>query len=139
MDQLGTFVSAHWALVAAFFVLLVLVVQSFLGARGINSVGPIEAVELMNRQSAVVLDVRTDDEFKAGHVVNAVHVPVGLLSGRLQELDKFKTQPVVVYCHTGHRSAQACAVLRKEGFASIYKMAGGMTAWQKANLPVVKG
>lgn len=139
MEQLLTFAAQQWYLLLALAVIIAMLVHSFIGARGVKNVPPSEAVTLINRQNAVVLDVRTDDEFKQGHIINSLHIPVGLLASRINELERHKTQPLVVVCRTGQRSTQACSILRKQGFVSLYGLAGGIVAWQGANLPLAKG
>jgi len=139
MEQLLTFAAQQWYLLLALVVIIAMLVHSFVGSVGMKNVPPSEAVALMNRQHAVVLDVRTDDEFKQGHVINSVHIPVGMLASRINELERHKSHPLVVVCRTGQRSTQACSILRKHGFESLYGLAGGIVAWQGANLPLAKG
>lgn len=139
MEQLLTFAAQQWHLLLALVVIIALLAHSFLSSMGIKNVPPNEAVALINRQNAVVLDVRTDDEYKQGHIINSIHIPVGLLARRINELEPHKAQPLVVVCRTGQRSIQACSLLRKQGFAALYALAGGITAWQAANLPLAKG
>ena len=105
---------------------------------GIGEVEPAEAVMLINREHALVLDVREDAEFAAGHVAEAKHIPLGQLTSRLAELEKWKDKPIVINCQSGMRSSNACAVLRQNGFARVFNLAGGIAAWQAAKLPVVK-
>jgi len=100
------------------------------------SVSPQDATLLINRQDALVLDVRTPEEFGKGHILNARNVPLGQLEGRTGELQKHKAKPVIV-CEDGVRSGGAAA-LRKAGFDKVYTLAGGISAWQQAGLPVEK-
>ncbi|HZW25390.1 MAG TPA: rhodanese-like domain-containing protein [Gallionella sp.] len=106
--------------------------------RGIKEVDCVAATQLINHKNALVLDVREESEFKSGHVLNAKLVPLGKLHERIGELEKYRNKPVVVVCRSGARSANACAMLGKQGFAEVYNLAGGMMAWQKGNLPVKK-
>lgn len=106
--------------------------------RGIKDVDCVAATQLINHKNALVLDVREDGEYKAGHVLNATHIPLGKLGERIGELEKYKEQPIVVVCRSGNRSCAACALLGKQGFAQAYNLAGGVMAWQKANLPLEK-
>jgi rhodanese-related sulfurtransferase len=106
--------------------------------RGIKEVDSVAATQLINHKNALVLDVREESEYKAGHVLNAKLIPLGKLNERIGELEKYRDKPVVVVCRSGARSANACALLGKQGFAEVYNLAGGMMAWQKANLPVKK-
>lgn len=140
MGQLGEFVVNHWLLVLALVVILVLLVMDAMKRRvlGFQDIKPQEAVRLINHAEAVVLDLREDQEYHEGHVLNAIHIPYGLMEERLEELDKYKTQPLIVYCRTGQRSAQAAVMLRRQGFERVYKLSGGMMAWRGADLPVVK-
>jgi rhodanese-related sulfurtransferase len=105
---------------------------------GIKEVGPAEATQLINHQNAVVLDVREEGEFQAGRIPRAKHIPLGALGKRLSELDKHKGRPVVVSCRSGARSSRACGVLRKNGFEQVYNLAGGVIAWEQANMPLEK-
>jgi rhodanese-related sulfurtransferase len=104
-----------------------------------HEVGTFEAVQLINRRDAVVLDVRDTGEYSAGHIANARHVPEGQLAERLKELEKFKSRPIVVSDRTGARAASVTGVLRKNGFGEAVALRGGVTAWQQASLPLEKG
>jgi len=105
---------------------------------GAAEVGPLEAVQLINRKDAVMLDVREPAEFSSGHAPNAKNVPLGQLDKRLGEIEKFKSRPVVVTCQTGSRSHAATSALKKAGFGKVVVLSGGFGAWQQANLPVEK-
>lgn len=106
--------------------------------RGIKEVDCTAALQLINHKNAVVLDVREDAEYKQGHILNSTLIPLGKLNERIGELEKYKERPVVVVCRTGNRSGTACALLGQRGFTQAYNLAGGLTAWQKANLPLEK-
>ena len=97
-----------------------------------------QAVQLINRRDAVVIDVRDAEEYKAGHITNARHIPAGELGARVKELEKVKTKPIIVVCARGNRSAAAAAQLRKLGFAEVLSLRGGIAAWQQANMPLEK-
>ena len=103
-----------------------------------KELGVVEAVQLINRQDAVIVDVREPGEFKAGHIPNARNLPQGQIGERLKELEKFKSRPILVSCATGQRSASACASLQKAGFANVYTLGGGMNAWVQASMPLEK-
>lgn len=113
---------------------------SLLGSRirGIKEADCVAALQLINHKNALVLDVREQNEYDAGHVLNSTVIPLGKLNERIGELEKFKDRPILLVCNTGNRSGTACAVLGKQGFAQAYNLAGGIAAWQKANLPLVK-
>jgi rhodanese-related sulfurtransferase len=104
---------------------------------GVPSLSPAEAVTLINRNNALVLDVRDEAEFTNGHIADAMHIPVADLEGRLAELKKYKSKPVLVNCQRGARSAKACEILRKAEFTQVHNLHGGLDAWQQAKLPLV--
>lgn len=116
---------------------LMLIVPMLRGGRG-RRVEPQEAVLKMNHEDAIVLDVREAAEYAQGHIPRARHIPLGELARRIGELEKFKDKPIIVACRSGHRSAGACGILAKHGFGNVYNLAGGMIAWEAANLPVEK-
>jgi rhodanese-related sulfurtransferase len=140
MAHLGDFVVHHWMLVLALVVIVVLLVMDAYKRKllGFQEIKPQEAVRLINHEGALPLDVREDKEYSEGHILNALHIPYGLIEKRLAELEPYKSQPLIVYCRSGQRSAQASSVLRNQGFERVYKLSGGMLAWQSADLPTVK-
>ena len=105
---------------------------------GIKEVGPLEATQLINHHEAVVLDVREDREVAEGMIPGSKHIALGQVGSRLHELERFKNRPVVISCRSGARSAGACRILRKNGFEQVYNLAGGILAWQQANMPLEK-
>lgn len=109
------------------------------GAGGVPNLGTTEAINLINRNHALVLDVRDDAEFAGGHIVDAKHIPLAKLEERLKELAKYKDKPLLVNCQRGVRSAKACDILRKAEFTQVNNLQGGLDAWLAAKLPVVKG
>ncbi len=113
---------------------------SFFGnrLRGIKEVDHMAAMQLINHKNALVLDVREQGEYDAGHILNSKLVPAGKLLERIGELEKYRERPIVAVCRSGQRSASACAVLGKQGFAQVHNLSGGVTAWQKAGLPLEK-
>jgi rhodanese-related sulfurtransferase len=96
------------------------------------------AVQLINRERAVVLDVSDTEEFAQGHVGGAKNVPVGQLEQRLPEVVKNKTVPLILVCPSGARASRALAVAKKLGYEKAQVLAGGLKAWKEANLPVEK-
>ncbi len=101
-------------------------------------VTPPQATHLINREDALVIDVREAAEYGTGHVLGAKNIPLARVAAAGADLAKRKERPVIVYCETGNRSASAAAMLRKQGFARVFNLAGGMKAWQDAGLPVEK-
>ena len=101
-------------------------------------VNTVEATMLINKQDALVLDVREQKDFDAGHILNARNVPLTQLTERVSELAKFKDKPVIVHCATGQKSGGALAILKQQGFNNVINLNGGYAAWKQAGLPVEK-
>ena len=141
MEQLIEFITNHIILTSAFFALSVLLLMDLFGAnlRGYQSATPSDATQLINREDAVVLDIREDNEYHSGHIVNSLHIPLSHLNNRITELEKHKAKPIIIGCRSGSRSSKACSMLKKQGFEHIYNLKGGIMAWQHANLPITKG
>jgi rhodanese-related sulfurtransferase len=96
-----------------------------------------QAVQLINREKAVLIDVSEPAEYAAGHAAGAKSIPIGALE-KSGDLPKNKTLPVVLICPTGGRASRAAAALKKLGFEKTHVLAGGLAAWREANLPVEK-
>jgi len=96
------------------------------------------AVQLINRERAVVVDVREPEEFAAGHVTGAKNVPLNQLEEKLPAAVKNKTVPLLLVCATGARAQRAVAVAKKLGYEQAQAVAGGLKSWKEANLPVEK-
>jgi len=112
-----------------------LVMRPFRAGR---EVGVVEAVQLINRKDAMVIDVRDTGEYEAGHITGARHVPEKQLTERLKELEKFKDRPLIVVCRSGARSSVAVQVLRRSGFNDSVNLRGGIGAWDQAGMPLEK-
>jgi rhodanese-related sulfurtransferase len=102
------------------------------------AVSTLEATQLINRKDALVLDVRSGDEYARGHILNARSMPSAQLPGRVDELQKFKTRPIILTCQNGTAAGATCATLRRAGFSEVYLLSGGVSAWEQAGLPVAK-
>lgn len=101
----------------------------------------VQATHLMNREDALVVDVRDPGEYGAGHILGARNVPLAQIGERIEsghELGKRKDKPVIVYCDSGDRASKAVATLKKLGFSRVVNLSGGLPAWQQAGLPVEK-
>lgn len=96
------------------------------------------AVQLINREKAVVIDVCEAEEFAAGHVGGAKNIPLNLLEEKLASTVKNKALPLILVCETGARSARAVAIAKKLGYDNTQAMSGGLKAWRTANLPIEK-
>ena len=137
MDQLFTFIGNHPLLVGTFVVLLALFIRNET-QRGGKTVTAQQLVDMVNRQNALVLDVRDKKDFEAGHIVDAINIPYASLESRLGELNPHKDRPVVIACKMGQHSGPAGTLLRKNGFEQVSRLTGGVTEWRNQSLPVVK-
>ncbi|HEX5129374.1 MAG TPA: rhodanese-like domain-containing protein [Usitatibacter sp.] len=136
---MGEFLMNNLALVALFVAsgaMLFWPELQKLGGGGGAEIGTLEATRLMN-QGSLVLDVRDEKDYAAGHLPKARHIPLKDLSGRLNEIGKFKAKPVIV-TGAGARAGAACRMLRHSGFNNVFQLKGGVAAWQQASLPVEK-
>jgi rhodanese-related sulfurtransferase len=106
------------------------------GARGVT---PTQATMLINRENALLVDIREPNEYAGGHLSAARNIPAGALAERAGELDQFKDKPVILVCQTGARSSAACSTLAKLGFSRVHTLQGGIGAWTEAGLPLKKG
>lgn len=136
MQELSHFVSGNWELFVALAIILFLLARTWFGPGAVDMVLPTETIQLINHKDALVVDVRTDKEYQAGHVMNALHIPLGKLDDRMPELLAYKNTPLVMVCRSGARSGHAAVKLKKQGFTDVHNMGGGMLAWERAKLPV---
>ncbi len=136
-EQLLEFAGNHTLLVSAFFIVLSALIWNLVSdPGGKNAVDPLTATALINHEDAVVLDVRSMAEFKDGHIVNSVNIPLNGLGANIKQLEKHRAKPIVTVCRSGSRSGSACSLLRKNGFENVKNLRGGIMAWESANLPV---
>jgi rhodanese-related sulfurtransferase len=132
------FIFDNWMLIAvALSAGVMLLLPTFQGA-GQGALTPAGAVQLINREKAVVIDICEPNEFAAGHVVGAKNIPLGQLEGKLAGAVKNKALPVILVCQSGARSTRALAIAKKLGYEQAQSLAGGLGAWRSANLPVEK-
>jgi len=96
------------------------------------------ATLMINREDAVVVDVREPGEYGTGHILGAKNVPLARIDAGAEELAKRKGRPLIVYCDTSSRSSKAVAALKRQGFERVVSLSGGLGAWQQAGLPVEK-
>ncbi len=99
---------------------------------------PAGAVQMINREKAVVVDVCETAEFATGHVTGAKNVPLGQLEEKLTGAVKNKALPLILVCQTGARSGRALAIAKKLGYENVQSLGGGLGAWKSANLPLEK-
>ncbi len=140
MDKLLEFTSNHMLLVLALMISFFVVVFTELRrkASGLVNIEAAEVVKLVNND-ALVIDLRGTEAFSRGHIVSAKNIPSDELDTKLNQLQRFKSKPIVAVCEAGVTSTKAIDTLRAAGFESVYGLKGGMAGWSQAGLPVVTG
>jgi rhodanese-related sulfurtransferase len=139
MERLLEYITRHPFLAGgtAVLALAVLAYEASRARSGGQSVGPMDAVRLIN-EGALLLDVRTQAEFDAGHILDARHVPQDQVASSAESLKKYKDKVVIACCESGMRSGAAARVLQAQGFGKVVNLKGGLQAWRAENLPLVK-
>ena len=139
MQRLLEYATHHQplALFAVAAVTAVLMYELRERARGVGAIGAQDVVRLMN-QGALLLDVRSAEDFAAGHIRGARSVPATQLSGSVDSLKRYKDKPVIVYCEQGATAAAAMRTLAQQGFGQVANLRGGLRAWRAEQLPVAR-
>lgn len=140
-QQLQQFVANHTIMVAAWVAIFVAVLVSlYKGATSkITVVDNAKATQLINNEDAVILDVRADNDFRAGHIIESVHLlPSEIKANKLQVIEKYKSRPVIVVDNNGFTAQGLANSLAKQGFEKVYALKEGILGWRAANLPLVK-
>lgn len=139
MERLLEYITRHPFLAGgtAVLALAVLAYEASRARSGGQSVGPMDAVRLIN-EGALLLDVRTQAEFDAGHILDARHVPQDQVASSAESLKKYKDKVVIACCESGMRSGAAARALQAQGFTKVVNLKGGLQAWRAENLPLVK-
>ena len=137
MDRLFEFVVNHYILVSLFvaFLVAILILESRRGGAKISAQG---AVNLINQDEAVVVDIRDRKDFGEGRITGSINIPLNSLKSRIGELSKFKTKQIIVADKMGQHSAMAVKQLNAEGFNNVVRLNGGVADWRASNLPLVK-
>ncbi|TNC91580.1 rhodanese-like domain-containing protein [Thalassolituus sp.] len=136
MDQLFEFVGNNWWLVGIWAAFVVALLWDNNRRNG-PTVSTAEATQMINKEDALVLDIRDKKDFSGGHLAGAMNIPYASLANRLGELDPHKKRPIILICKTGQTVGMAGKMLREKGFNAV-RMKGGMMEWNTQNLPLVK-
>ncbi|MFN2359903.1 MAG: rhodanese-like domain-containing protein [Marinobacter sp.] len=137
MERVFEFAVNHYILVSLFvaFLLAILVLESRRGGAKISAQG---AVNLINRDEAVVVDIRDRKDFNEGRITGAINIPLNSIKSRASELKKFKDKQIIVADKMGQHSAMAVKQLKAEGYTNVVRLNGGVADWKGSNLPLVK-
>jgi rhodanese-related sulfurtransferase len=139
MDRFLEYLANHPLLVGgtALAALAVVAYEVYQARNSGQSVGPMDAVRLLN-QGAVMVDVRSKEQFDTGHVIDARNVPQAEIGQSAETLKRYKDKVVLVCCESGMSSSASAKVLRAQGFTKVVNLRGGLQAWRGENLPLVK-
>ncbi|MEN4912889.1 rhodanese-like domain-containing protein [Erwinia amylovora] len=142
MQDIMQFAGNHTILALAWVVLLVLVIVATVKGMfsKVKAISRVEATRLINKEEAVVVDVRGRDDYRKGHISNAINVlAADIKKGSFGELEKHKAQPLIVVCATGTSAVESAAQLSAAGFGQVYVLKDGVSGWSSENLPLVRG
>ena len=128
----------YWAALASVSGIWLLI-DTFLSQNDKTQLSPVQATLMINHQNARIIDVRNRGEFEKGHIPNARNIPVSELPQHNNELEKLSDTPLIVYCASGVQSKGVIGTLHKNGLKQLYNLRGGLTEWERANLPVTRG
>ena len=131
------FLAQQWILVGALAVAVALLWHHESRKSG-QSLTPQQAINLVNTENGVFLDLRESGEFGQGHIVNAINIPASKLDARLAELEKYRDKPIILVCKMGQNSGAVGKKLNAQGYPGVYRMGGGMMEWGNLQLPLVK-
>ena len=137
MEQFIEFIGNHLVL-SAMWLATVAAIIFYHQRTASAAVGPQQAVMLINRKDAVVVDVRDKKEFDAGHIVDSINIPLANLKQRVTELKKHKDKPVLVVCKLGQHSGDAAKTLEEAGHSEVIRLSGGVTEWKSQSYPLVQ-
>lgn len=139
MEHVIEFAGRHWMLCLALVAVAILIALNEWRAKRARAheISTTAAIELLNHQDAVVLDLREPELFRAGHIVNATRANTDEITP--ERFGKYRQKSVILVCARGIQSSALAHTLRTSGFESVFALAGGMQAWQTASLPLVKG
>ncbi|MBL6746256.1 MAG: rhodanese-like domain-containing protein [Pseudomonadales bacterium] len=137
MEQFIEFIGNHLVL-SAMWLATVAAIIFYHQRTASAAVGPQQAVMLINRKDAVVVDVRDKKEFDAGHIVDSINIPLAKLKQRVTELKKHKDKPVLVVCKLGQHSGDAAKTLEEAGHSEVIRLSGGVTEWKSQSYPLVQ-
>ncbi|MBE9561147.1 MAG: rhodanese-like domain-containing protein [Proteobacteria bacterium] len=141
MEQLSEFIQNNLLLFAALAAVMVMLIKAELdhqANRG-SYLSPSKAIRLMNNNNDIlILDIRTEADYKSGHINGAKNVPLNSFATSINSLSGNKNEPVLLYCNSGNTVTRAIKMLKKAGFEQVNNLEGGIAAWKEANMPLTK-
>lgn len=133
------FIFDNWMLISIAVASGALLLWPVMKGAAMTGLDPATAVQLINREKGVVIDVCEPGEFAAAHVGGARNIPLGQLESKLSGAVKNKTVPLILVCQSGARSGRAVAIAKKLGYEQAQSLGGGLASWKAANLPIERG
>jgi rhodanese-related sulfurtransferase len=139
MKEIYLFLQNHSMLSMALIVVLILlfIIELLRLKQSAHRVGPLEATHLINHQNAVVLDIRSQEAFRSGHIIGAISLPLMDLEKKYKKIEKYSKQPIIIVCAASLESSRAASFLLKNSY-NAHILAGGIRAWKEADMPLVK-
>jgi rhodanese-related sulfurtransferase len=139
MEKLPEFIMNHLFLAAGLVAVIVFIITTELRRKtGARAVSGREAVLLINSSDAAVVDIRDAADYKAGHILNALHIPLARMAEEAARISADKNRPVIVYDKTGMTAPGACEQLRAGGYLQVFYLKGGIYGWLDEKLPLEK-
>lgn len=134
------FIINHWALWGALVAVIILLIieETRKIVQGVTKIPANKAVDLINREDAIVIDIRETKKFNDGHIIGSINIVNNEIENNINKLIKYKDKPIIIVCNLGQSAIKAGGRLKKHGFTKIFSITGGIAEWQKANLPLVK-
>lgn len=134
------FVSNNSLLFVGLMIIVILLLQTLFAdaTRKYKLISAVEAIHLINRENAVIIDTRNQTEFNSGHISDAILIPLPDIKDSTDTFNKYEGRPLLFYCKSGSRSDEACRALNKQGLKNVFALRGGIQAWQEASMPLVK-
>lgn len=142
MQEYIDFVQGNMLLSMAWIGIVVALIMNIVktATAAYKEISPAELTQFINRDEGVVIDIRSNDEFKQGHITGALHVSTSeIKSGSVPNLEKYKSSPITVVCKTGTTAVESANLLAKAGFEKVYLLKGGLLSWSDAKMPLVRG
>jgi rhodanese-related sulfurtransferase len=140
IEQLVAFATQHWILSSLLgLVLVAILVNEWMNRNfGPPQIAPESAVQLINHQEALVLDIRAESAFATGHILDSQCIPASALEKKMGSLQKYTSKPIIVVCALGQSAVKVAVDLQKQGFQKVFVLNGGIQSWKTAGLPLVK-
>ena len=137
MELFLEFLAQQWILAGALAAAIVMLLN-YESRKSGRSLTPQQAINMVNAEGGVFLDLRDSGEYGQGHIVNSINIPATKLDARLAELEKYREKPIILVCKMGQSCGAAGKKLTAEAYVGVYRMSGGMTEWGTLQLPLVK-